>query len=240
MGKNNSSTSEKERAEKELARKIRFLKMQGLGYRRIGNRLGITKDKAFRLDHKYNTPQEVNMEREIRDEEIAQLDELEAEIERKVRTARERRERRRRVADLLIQEADADFQVREHLFENKKDLLAFGEKVLPVVNPPLWVRLKKVCAIMEINFEDALEEAIGPQAIYEQARMKSLGKEDAYLLDQYLCDCLESWLAEQEKEISNLIVTFEGKTRLKRLTIQVPSRVLESQRSTSHPDTTPD
>lgn len=216
-------------SERELAEKVQFLKNQGLGYRRIGKRLGISKDRAFRLDHKYMTTQEIDTGQEIMDQEIAEIGGLEIEIKERIEIAGERTERKWRLKSLLVQEADSSFERRQELFEDKMALLDFTQKVIPLANPALWLRLKKVCKIFEISAENALQEAIGPQEEYEETRMESLDDEGEYPLDQHLCLCLRNWLSEQEEQIVEASVTIEGGKREEKFKLQLPSRVLKHQ-----------
>lgn len=186
-------------SERELAEKIRFLKNQGLGYRRIGKQLEISKDRAFRLDHKYKTAQKIDTEQEITDQELAKLGELEKDAWMKTEIARKKRQKRWNIASLLVQQLDADFQARQQLFKDKKKLLAFAKKTIPEINPTLWLLLNEFCEAEKIDVADALKNAVGPQTDYEDVRMQAIEDDDEYYLDEYFCDCLKEWLLEKQK-----------------------------------------
>lgn len=192
-------------SEEALAEKIVYYHdVLGYGFRRITDKLleeygiEIGKDTVFRRYHKYKKTETVAFAE--RDEELAELDELEREAQKKAETARKKEERRRRIAALLVQEADASFERRQELFQNKKALLEFSEKVLLVINPTLWLRLNKFCETKKLDLADTIHEASGSQIDFEEARMQALKEDDDYFLDEYLCFCLDDWLSEKEKQ----------------------------------------
>jgi hypothetical protein len=217
-------------SERELADKIIYMHdVLGLGFRRIATELGISKDRAFRLYHKYKPAQKVNTEQEISGRETKLLDQNIKKREQNVHLAKIKHEKRKQIAILMIQEAEVSFERRRELFENKKALLDFAEKVLPVINPPLWLRLEEVCDIIRIGLDDALQDAIGSQIEFEEMRMESLNEDDKYLFDEHLALRLEDWLLEQEEEIVEVSVMIEGDKGEELFKMQIPSRVLNPQ-----------
>lgn len=182
----------------------------------------MSKDQAFRRYHQHKESQNADFGG---DEDLAELTELEKEARKKTQIAREKSVRARRIASLRVQEAEADFERRRKLFQDKKTLLDFAEKVLPVATPSLWLRLHEVCEIMEIKVEDALLEAIGPQTEYEETRIANLENDDEESpLDMYLCLRLQDWVLKQEKEIVELHVTSEGDKRREEFILEITSK----------------
>ena len=193
-------------SERELAEKIVQLHDEmGLGFRKVARKFGsegveISKDKAHRLYRKYRAPSKTNLEQEIMDEELKLLVEEEEETEKKIKLEQLKDEKRRRIALLLVQEAEASFKVRKGLFEHKAKLLCFSEKVLPVVNPALWLRLTNFCSQEKIDLVDAIQKAIGSQADYEEIRADYKKTGIDRFLDEHLCLYLRDSLERQQDE----------------------------------------
>lgn len=193
-------------SERELAEKITFLHINmGLGFRKVAKELAsegiqVSKDKAHRLYHKYTATQKINTEQELTDEETELLDQNIRERERTVKLAKTKDEKRRRFATLIVLEYDASFERRRELFQNKAALLDFTKKVMPITNPALWLRLTNSCALEKIDLAEVIQDAIGNQADYEEVRMEYKKERRDYLLDEYLCLCIEDWFLQHQEE----------------------------------------
>jgi len=206
-------------SERDLAERIIYLHdVEGLGFRKIARKLtpeGIkmSKDKAHRLYGKY-VAAEINTDSEVTDEELNHLDQTEKEVTRSVKLARVKNEKRRRIAGLIVQEAEASLELRIKLFQDKAALLGFAEKVLPVVSPTIWLQLRDYCAMENISIADSLHHAIGSQAAYEEARMDYKREERDYLLDEHLCirlwDVLMPNQEDESQEESEVAVAPES------------------------------
>lgn len=189
-------------SERELAEKIIFLHdYLRLGFRKIAEKLTsrgfkMSKDKAHRLYHEYRT-HSVDVEE---DEELKQLKEAEMEGQKRLRLLRQKEERRKCIAILAVEEVDAKFERRQELFEDKEALLRFARTVLPVINPALWLRLTNFCNIEEVDLAEAILDAVGSQADYEEVRMERKKENRNYLFDEHLCLYIEDWLLQQQGE----------------------------------------
>jgi hypothetical protein len=188
-------------SERELADKIIYLHdVLGLGFRRIAKELGISKDMAFRVYHKYKPAQKVNTEQEIADKETKLLDQDIKEREQNVHRAKIKHEKRKQIAILTVQEAEVSLEHRRELFEDKVALLEFAQNVLPHINPALWLQLVDFCSKKNIDLENGIHEAIGLQSDYEEIRKDAQRENRAYFLDEYLQMQIEEWLSQQQNE----------------------------------------
>jgi len=173
-----------------------------MGFRRISKALkdrgilNVEKDKANRLYWKYRALGDIAV---LESEELIELDKIEKEVEKRAEVAKKRNEKQLRIARFLVQEANESFEQRKEFFESKDALLKFAQKILPVINTTLWLRLEEFCSVNKFELADALTEALGSQIDYEKARMESY-EEEEYLLDEHLCSCVADWLSEKETE----------------------------------------
>lgn len=206
-------------SERELAERIIYLHdIVGLGFRKIVKKLRsegieISKDKAFRLYHKYK-PVQANTE-EIVDKEIEFFNQEIQKREQNVKLAQTKDEKRRRIAALIVEEKMTSFEKRKQLFSDADELLKFAEIVMPIVDPMLWDEFKEFCEEQGYALANAVVTAIGKQRYFEDQLAE--GASEKQSLDQYLREQIEESLdawKEEDKEESSEPTDYEPDTTI--------------------------
>jgi len=190
-------------SEKDLFDKIAFRHdVLKEGFRKLSSELrsegiDINKDKAFRIYRKYSDSSKAE---EITDDELKLLIHDEKDREGQVSLAKAKREKRERIASLLIQKAELDLNYRIRIFQNDKMLFDFSKSVLPVQKPGLWLEFTAFCAAKKIRPAKILREVLGDQVTYEETRYELAKEGRIYFLDKYLDLRLSDWLLSQRPE----------------------------------------
>ena len=198
-------------SEQQIAQRIIHLHENlGLGFRRIAKKLSaedipLSKDRAHRLYRKYRSPLPAEAEEASTDKELEALKRQERRAARKAKLAKEKFELRKRIADFKVKEAMYSSKTRTELFSDEKKLLKFLEKIMPVVDPSLWIAFKTYCATQGYNLANAAAIAIGEATDYDAHLTTSANqtqKLHSYFQER-LRESLETWKQEEEtKETS--------------------------------------
>lgn len=174
---------------------------EGLGFRRISMKLSsdnlkISKDRAFRLYHKYK--RSLSPEKRDFEEKLRSLSRRLKRAENRVKCAKAKHDMQKRIAVSMLQEADLSFAMRRRTFKNKRILHDFAKKVLPVTSPAIWLKLTDFCTAWKIDLTTAIQEAIGDQASYEETRMECKKEGRDYLLHEHLSTAFDDWVLQNE------------------------------------------
>jgi len=193
--------------EAEVGKKIIYMHdTLNMGFRRISKALesegilGYGKDRVNRMYWKHRVSAEDNANVKDNNDGLVMLAKTEGEAGRKRELARAKNEKKRRIAILTLEEIDELLESRQQIYRQKSVLLRVAKRVLPVMNPVIWLRLTDYCEENGSGLAEALRDALGPQVDFEQARTEDLQEGYKYYFDVHLAQCIENWLSEKEED----------------------------------------